>query len=80
MVAQSMLRKHMEDVSSFQRQYLRFVTALHGFYIRWLLISGCVRMMLTRSFSENKIGFDDSFDVTKCLQQIEMLDLLHVCA
>ena len=27
-----------------------------------------------------KIGFDDSFDVTECLQQIEMPDLLHVCA
>ena len=34
----------------------------------------------TRSFSEKKIGFDDSFDVTKCLQQIEVPDLLHVCA
>ena len=30
-------------------------------------------------FSEKKIGFDDSFDVTNCLQQIEMPDLLHVC-
>ena len=37
-------------------------------------------MKKTRSFSEKKIGFDDSFDVTKCLQQIEMPDLLHVCA
>ena len=34
-------------------------------------------MMKTRS--EN-LGFDDSFDVTKCLQQIEMPDLLHVCS
>ena len=31
-------------------------------------------------FFRKKIGFDDSFDVTKCLQQIEMPDLLHVCA
>ena len=31
-------------------------------------------------FFEKKIEFDDSFDVTKCLQQIEMPDLLHVCA
>ena len=52
----------------------------YGFYIRWLLISRCARMMKTRSFSEKKIGFDDSFDVTKCLQQIEMPDLLHVSA
>ena len=51
-----------------------------GFYIRWLLISRCARMMLTRSFSEKKIGFDDSFDVIKCLQQSKMPDLLHVCA
>ena len=34
----------------------------------------------TRSFSEKKIGFDDSFDVTKCLPQIEMPDLIRVCA
>ena len=40
----------------------------HGFYIRWLLISRCARM----------IGFDDSFDATKCLQQIEIPDL-RVC-
>ena len=31
-------------------------------------------------FFPKKIGFDDSCDVTKCLQQIEMPDLLHVCA
>ena len=31
-------------------------------------------------FREKKIGFDDSFDETKCLKQIEMPDLLHVCA
>ena len=52
---------------------------LEGFYIRWLLISRCARMMKTRHFSE-KTQFDKSFDITKCLQQIEMLDLLHVCA
>ena len=52
----------------------------HGFYIRWLLISRCARMMKTRSFPEKNIGFDDSFDVIKCLQQIEKPDLLHVCA
>ena len=26
------------------------------------------------------MGFDDSLDVTKCLQQIEIPDLLHKCA
>ena len=31
-------------------------------------------------FQEKNIGFDDSFDVTKCLLQIEMPDLLHMCA
>ena len=29
-------------------------------------------------FSEKIIGFHDSFDVTKCLQQIEMPELLHM--
>ena len=31
-------------------------------------------------FFEEKLGFDDSLDVTKCLQHIEMPDLLHMCA
>ena len=30
-------------------------------------------------FFRKKIRFDDSFDLTKCLQQIEMHDLLQVC-
>ena len=35
-----------------------------------------------RTYDVNKglFEFDDSFDVIKCLQQIEMPDLLHVCA
>ena len=48
-------------------KYYIFFSRNHGFYIKWLLISRCARMMKTRSFSEKKIGFDDSFDVTKCL-------------
>ena len=31
-------------------------------------------------FSGKNTRFDDPFDVTKCLQQIEKPDLLHVCA
>ena len=31
-------------------------------------------------FSEKKSGFDHSFDVTKCLHQIKIPDLLHMCA
>ena len=31
-------------------------------------------------FRRKKIGFDDFFDVTKCLQPIEIPDLLHMCA
>ena len=31
-------------------------------------------------YEKKKIGFDDSFDVTKRLKQIEMPDLLRVCA
>ena len=48
----------------------------HGFYIRWFL-------NYLRTYDVNirkKTGFDDSFDVTKCVQQIEMPDLLYVCA
>ena len=32
------------------------------------------------AFFEKKIGLDESFDVTKCFQQIEISDLLHMCA
>ena len=35
---------------------------------------------VNKVFFRKKIGFDDSFGVTKCLQQIEITDLLHVCA
>ena len=35
---------------------------------------------INKVFFEKKIEFDDSLDATKCLQQIEMPDLLHVCA
>ena len=35
---------------------------------------------LKQVFSEQKIGFDYSFDVIKCLLQIKISDLLHMCA
>ena len=31
-------------------------------------------------FREKKTGFDNSFDVTKGLHQIEIPNLLHMCA
>ena len=50
------------------------------------ILDGCPFMLRTYDVNKvffrrkKKIGFDDSFDVTKCLQQIEMPDLLHICA
>jgi len=35
---------------------------------------------INKVFFRKKIGFEDSFDVTKCLQQIEIPNLLNVCA
>ena len=35
---------------------------------------------VNKVFFRTKIEFNDSFDVTKCLKQIESADLLHVCA
>ena len=35
---------------------------------------------VTQFFSGFFFGFDDSFDVTERLQQIEIPDMLHVCA
>ena len=41
-------------------------------------------MLLTykvkRSFSKKIFEFSDSFVISKCLQQIELNDLLHMCA
>ena len=34
--------------------------------------------VVNKVFLRKKIGFDDSFDVVKCLQQIEIPDLLHM--
>ena len=31
-------------------------------------------------FERKKMEFDESFDVTKCLQQIEIPDIWHTCA
>ena len=31
-------------------------------------------------FRKKKIGFDVSFDITKCLKLIKMHELLHMCA
>ena len=36
--------------------------------------------MKNMSFPKKKIGFDNSFELTKCLQQIEIPVLLHICA
>ena len=45
------------------------------------ILDGCsFHVAQTRSFFEKKIDINDSFDVTKCLEQIEKPDLLHVCA
>ena len=47
----------------------------------WYLYQMVVYFML-RTYDINQVffRFDDSFVVTKCLQQIEMPDLLHVGA
>ena len=74
------LRHQLKTAKVFLPQPVSKSEKGYGFYIRWFLISRCARMMITRSFLEKIIRFNDSFDVTKCLQQIEMLILLHVCA
>ena len=43
------------------------------------LVTCCARMKYL-GLVLKKIRFDDSFDVTKCLQQIEIPRLLHMCA
>ena len=40
----------------------------------------CTYNKYNRSFPKKKVGFDDAIDVTKCLQQIEIRDLLNICA
>ena len=40
----------------------------------------CRANMKFNGLFRKKIGFDDSVDVTKCLEQIEMPELLHMCA
>ena len=47
----------------------------------WMVTQNMLRAYdVKKVFSEKKIGFEDSFDVTKCLRQFEMSDLLHMCA
>ena len=48
------------------------------------ILDGCsfyvAHVLCKKGLFPKKIGFDDSFDLTKCLQQIEMHYLLYVCA
>ena len=50
------------------------------FFRKITLFTNAINVIVIGLFSRKKIEFDDSLDVTKCLQQIEMPDLLHVFA
>ena len=60
----------------------KFLSALGSTMV--FIIDGCsfyvAHVLCKKGLFPKKIGFDDSFDLTKCLQQIEMPDLLHLCA
>ena len=66
---------------SFSMHLFAFLSVTHMVFI----LDGCSEHVAHAwckkgIFREKKIGFDHSFDVTKCLQQIEMPDLLQMCA
>ena len=64
-----------EDISWFLYPVVaHFTIRTHG-------VNKVFRICLDRMCRQirKKIEFDDSLDVTKCLQHIEMTDLLHVC-
>ena len=54
-----------------------FAPCFHKIVVQKMLRA---RMMWSRALREKKIGYDDSFDVIKCLQKIEIPVLLHMCA
>ena len=62
-------------------QYALTSDSLSAWYLYKMVAQNMLRTYVeNRIFSENNFGFDDSFDVTKCLQQIEMSGILHMCA
>ena len=54
----------------------------HGTYVRCQLRTCCAQLKfkVKQVFPEKKSDMTIFFDVTECLQQIEMPDLLHICA
>ena len=51
---------------------------MHPWYLYKMIILNMLRTY--EIFSKKKVGFDDSVDVTKCPQLIEIPELLHMCA
>ena len=45
-----------------------------------MLAQNMLRTYDVKQVLSEKNGFDDSFDVTKCLQRVEISYLLHMCA
>ena len=59
---------------------IRHTTAYHSTYVRWVAHNMLRTFEVKQVFSEKKIGLDDYINVIKCLQQIEIPNLLHMCA
>ena len=45
-----------------------------------MVAQNMLRMYEVKYVFPKKIGFGNSFELTKCIQQIEISDLLHLCA
>ena len=57
------------------------IVAIEAWFLYWMVAHFTLRTYdVNKAFFPKKIGFDDSFDVTKCLQQIEIPDSLRISA
>ena len=49
-------------------------------YLAWYLYMMVAQNRLRTFTVKEKIEFKDSFDVTKCLEEIDIPDILNMCA
>ena len=64
----------VEKFAGIYKDWSWLTCSLHPWFLYYMVAHFTLRTY------DRKIEFDDSFDENKCLQQIEMPDLLHVCA
>ena len=75
-----MKTRHYETINLWECPHMNVKWALYNnFHSSLFRVAGPAGEVTDPAFTRKKIGCDGSVDVTKCLQQIEIPDILHRC-